>query len=117
MKVFYYNGCSTCKKILKTLDENGFVYDKVDIKTCPPSYEELKHFMNDFDYEMKKFFNTSGKIYKDLNLKDQVKTMSQEEALELLSKNGMLIKRPIIVLDDDIIVGNDKNKIQALVEK
>ena len=94
-----YPPCSTCKKAKKWLDEHGISYTDRHIKEQNPSYEELKDWLETSGLPVKKFFNTSGMQYRALELKDKLPHMSVEEQLQLLSTDGMLVKRPIIVTD------------------
>lgn len=100
-----YSRCSTCKKAQKWLDEKGFNYDLRDIKTDNPTYEELKAWYEKSGLPLKRFFNTSGQLYKSMELKDKLATMSEEEQLKLLATDGMLVKRPIVVTEDSVLVG------------
>ena len=100
-----YPPCSTCKKAKKWLDDNGISYTARHIKELNPSYEELKAWYEKSGLPLKKFFNTSGLIYKDLGLKDKLPTMTEEEQLRLLATDGMLVKRPIVVAGDRILTG------------
>ena len=95
-----YPPCSTCKKAKKWLDDNAVSYTARHIKENNPSYEELKTWLKASGLPVKKFFNTSGMQYRALELKDKLPGMSVEEQLQLLSTDGMLVKRPIIVTDD-----------------
>ena len=92
MLFIQYPKCSTCKKAKKWLDDN-------------PTYDELKKWHNISGQPLKKFFNTSGMIYRDMKLKDKLPEMSEEEQLKLLATNGMLVKRPLIVKDDLVLIG------------
>jgi len=105
-----YPPCSTCKKARKWLDEHGVVYTARHIKETNPSYEELKHWLDISGLPVKKFFNTSGLLYKSLNLKDQLPAMSVEEQLQLLASDGMLVKRPIVVTDDGKVLTGFREK-------
>lgn len=100
-----YKRCSTCQKAKKWLDENGVVYHERAIAEENPSYEELKEWYQKSGLPLKKFFNTSGKLYKENQLKDKLPTMSEDEQLQLLASNGMLVKRPLVVKDDVVLVG------------
>lgn len=100
-----YPKCSTCQKAKKWLDEHGFTYEDRHIKEQPPTVEELKEWHKISGLELKKFFNTSGLVYKSLGLKDKLPTMSDEEKYQLLSTDGMLVKRPILVGDGFVLVG------------
>lgn len=100
-----YPKCSTCQKAKKWLDDNGIEYESRHIKADNPSYDELKEWYNKSGLELKKFFNTSGMLYKSMNLKDRLPLMSEDEQLKLLSTDGMLVKRPIIVSDSTVLTG------------
>lgn len=100
-----YPKCSTCKKAKKWLDDHGVEYADRHIVDENPSYEELKNWYQKSGLTLKKFFNTSGLLYKEMNLKDKLPSMSEEEMLQLLSTNGMLVKRPLVVAEDVILTG------------
>jgi arsenate reductase len=100
-----YPKCSTCKKARKWLDENGIKYDERHIVEENPSVEELKDWNAKSGLPVKRFFNTSGMIYRDMQLKDKLPSMSDDEQFELLSTNGMLVKRPMLVDGDTVLVG------------
>jgi len=100
-----YPKCITCKKAQKWLDDNGFQYELRDIKENNPTYEELKTWYAKSGLPLKKFFNTSGLLYKSMELKDKLPTMTEDEQLKLLSTDGMLVKRPILVNEDTVLVG------------
>lgn len=110
MKFICYPKCTTCMKAKKWLENNKIAFEERNISTENPSFEELKMWYKLSNLPLKKFFNTSGLMYKELNLKDKLKDMSEEEMLKLLSTNGMLIKRPIIVKDETILVGFKENE-------
>ena len=105
MLVLVYRKCSTCIKALKWLEDNHIQFTERPIKEENPSYEELKEWYQMSGLPLKKFFNTSGLIYKDLGLKDKLPTMSEEEQLQLLATNGMLVKRPLVVGEDFVLTG------------
>ena len=100
-----YPRCTTCKKAQKWLDDNGFQYELRDIKENNPTYEELKNWYAKSGLPLKKFFNTSGLLYKSMELKDKLPTMTEDEQLKLLATDGMLVKRPILVNEDTVLVG------------
>ena len=100
-----YPPCSTCKKAKAWLEANGVAYTARHIKEENPSYEELKAWYQRSGLPLKKFFNTSGLLYKSLNLKDKLPTMSEEEQLRLLATDGMLVKRPLVVLEHQVLTG------------
>lgn len=95
-----YPPCSTCKKAKKWLDEHGIVYTARHIKEDNPSYEELENWLQVSGLPVKKFFNTSGMQYRALELKNKLPTMTPEEQLQLLSSDGMLVKRPLVITDE-----------------
>lgn len=105
MLFIHYPKCSTCQKAKKWLDENNLVYTERHIVEANPQYEELKVWYEQSGLPLKKFFNTSGLIYKEMQLKDKLPMMSEEEQLQLLATHGMLVKRPLIVTEDVVIVG------------
>ena len=100
-----YPRCSTCQKAKKWLEGHNITFTERHIVEDNPSYEELKEWKEKRGLPLKKFFNTSGNVYKEMKLKDKLPTMSEEEQLSLLASNGMLVKRPIVVNGDTILVG------------
>lgn len=100
-----YPKCSTCQKAKKWLNEQNIEYTERHIVDTNPSYEELKEWYNKSGLPLKRFFNTSGLLYKEMQLKDKLPTMSEEEQLKLLATNGMLVKRPLAVNGDTVLVG------------
>lgn len=100
-----YPKCSTCQKAKKWLDEQGKKYTERHIVENNPTYEELKQWYEMSGLPLKKFFNTSGLKYKELQLKDKLPTMSEDEMLKLLATDGMLVKRPLLIVDDKVLVG------------
>ena len=105
MNFICYPKCTTCQKAQKWLDEQGVAYTLRNIKEDKPSYEELKAWYATSGLPLRKFFNTSGLLYKSLGLKDKLPTMSEEEMLRLLATDGMLVKRPLLVGEDFVLVG------------
>ena len=116
MLFIQYPKCTTCKNALKFLKNNNFNFENRDIVTSTPTKSELLEWMDKSNLEPKKFFNTSGRVYKELGLKDKVKDMSKEEIAELLSPNGMLIKRPILVTKDKVTVGFKESEYNNLLK-
>lgn len=100
-----YPKCSTCKKAEKWLKENGVEYEVRHIAEENPSYEELKEWYEKSGLPLKKFFNTSGVLYREMKLKDKLAEMNEEEQIRLLATDGMLVKRPIVVEGDTVLVG------------
>ena len=105
MKFICYPKCSTCRKAKKWLDEHNVEYTERHIADEKPTYDELKEWHDKSELPLRKFFNTSGLLYKEMKLKDKLPSMSEEEQLRLLATNGMLVKRPILVTEDKILVG------------
>lgn len=105
MLVLVYRKCSTCLKALKWLEENRVVFTERPIVEENPSYEELRAWYQMSGLPLKKFFNTSGLLYKELNLKDKLPTMTEEEQLKLLATDGKLVKRPLVVGEDFVLTG------------
>ena len=105
MEFVCYPKCTTCQKAKKWLNENQIEYTDRHIAEYNPSYDELKEWHRKSGLPLKKFFNTSGLLYKENNLKEKLPAMSEEEQLQLLATNGMLVKRPIIVDGDSVLVG------------
>ena len=100
-----YPPCTTCQKAKKWLDEQGIDYTDRHIKNEAPTYEELKDWYPRSGLPLKRFFNTSGMLYRSMELKDRLPGMSEEEQLRLLASDGMLVKRPIIIKDDRVLTG------------
>lgn len=100
-----YPKCSTCQKAKKWLDEHNIEYTERHIVEDNPTYDELKKWYATSEHPLKKFFNTSGLLYKEMQLKDKIPTMNEDERLKLLATNGMLVKRPLVVKGDIVLVG------------
>ena len=112
-----YPSCTTCKKAKAWLQSKGLEFTARHIKEENPTAEELSLWQEKSGLELKKFFNTSGLVYKDLGLKDKLSTMSREEQLDLLASNGMLVKRPIVVTEDAVLVGFKEKDWEKLLQK
>lgn len=111
-----YPKCSTCKKAQKYLEENNIDFKLRDIKLNKPNKKELDSFIKLSGKDVKSFFNTSGLIYKELNLKDRLPNMTYDEKLELLSTNGMLVKRPIFIYKNKVLVGFKEKEWDSLIK-
>lgn len=109
-----YPKCTTCKKAQRVLDEKGISYELRDIKIDNPTREEIIEWSKKGNLELNKFFNTSGLLYRSMNLSASLKTMNDTEKLNLLESDGMLVKRPILVTEDDVIIGYKKDKYDGL---
>ena len=100
-----YPKCTTCQKAKKWLEDHNVEYELRNIKEENPNAEELKEWYKKSGLDIKKFFNTSGLLYKSMNLKEKLPEMSEDEKLELLASDGMLVKRPLLITDDKVLVG------------
>lgn len=109
-----YPKCSTCKKAKKWLDDHNITYTDRHIVEENPTYDELKEWYIRSGLPLKKFFNTSGMLYKEQKLKDRLPEMSEDEQLQLLATNGMIVKRPLVVKDDCILVGFKETEWEQL---
>ncbi|SDC84079.1 arsenate reductase [Melghirimyces thermohalophilus] len=105
LKVYQYPRCGTCRKALKYLEEKEIPFADQNIVESPPSREELAEMVRKSGLPVKKFFNTSGKKYRELGLKDRLKEMDDEEMLDLLASDGMLIKRPLVTDGEKVTIG------------
>ena len=105
IKFICYPKCTTCQKAKKWLDDNKIEYELRDIKEDNPSLDELTTWYKTSGLPLKKFFNTSGLLYKSMELKDKLPTMPEEEQLKLLATDGMLVKRPLVIGDNFVLVG------------
>ena len=116
MLFIQYPPCSTCQKAKKWLDEHGLNYTERHIKEDNPGYDELKSWYEMSGLPLKRFFNTSGLLYKSMNLKDRLPPMSEEEQLRLLATDGMLVKRPIIVDGETVMTGFREAEWECLLK-
>ncbi len=105
LKVYCYSKCSTCKKALKWLDDKGIAYETLDIKTQHPDEAALREYHKTSGLPLKRFFNTSGIPYRELELSKRLPELSEDEQFKLLSGNGMLVKRPLVVGDGFVLTG------------
>lgn len=117
MKVLVYRKCSTCRKALKWLEDHQVFFEERPIIEENPSYEELKEWYEKSGLPLKKFFNTSGMLYKQMNLKEKLKEMSEEEQLKLLATDGMLVKRPLAVGEGFVLTGFKENEWEENILK
>lgn len=115
MTFIEYAKCSTCKKAKNWLDANGISYETRPIREENPTAEELKEWQKKSKLPLKRFFNTSGNLYKELKLKDKLKEMSEEEQFELLATDGMLVKRPLLISGTSVLVGFKETEWEELL--
>ena len=114
LKFICYPKCTTCQKAKKWLDDNKIEYELRDIKLDNPTLEELTKWYNKSALPIKKFFNTSGLLYKSLDLKNKLPEMSEDEMLKLLATDGMLVKRPLLISDDYVLVGFKETEWESI---
>lgn len=113
----HYPKCTTCQRAKKFLDDNNIKYTERHIVTETPTYEELKSIIEASGLPVSKFFNTSGMLYRSMNLKKELKSSSDDEKIRLLASNGMLIKRPILVKKNNILVGFKEDEWNVIKTK
>ena len=116
IKFVCYPKCTTCQRAKKWLDDNGIEYEMRDIKLNNPTLDELKEWHKRGGLSLRKMFNTSGLLYKSLDLKSKLPSMTEEEMLELLASDGMLVKRPLVILDDNVLVGFKEVEWQSVIK-
>jgi arsenate reductase len=114
VRVYEYSGCSTCKKALKFLDQRGVAYEKIAIVDQPPTVEELRTMLAFQGGEIRKLFNTSGQVYRELKLGEKLPSMTEGEALRLLASNGKLVKRPFLLSATQGLVGFKEDEWKKL---
>ena len=117
MLFIWYPKCSTCQKAKKWLNSHEIEYTERHIVEENPTYDELKEWHQKSGLPLKKFFNTSGMLYKEMKLKDKLPKMSEDEQLKLLATNGMLVKRPVLVAEDKVLVGVKEEEWEEIVYK
>lgn len=114
IKFICYPKCTTCQRAKKWLDDKGIKYEIRDIKLDNPGLDELTDWYKKSGMPLKKFFNTSGLLYKSLDLKNKLPSMTEEEMLELLASDGMLVKRPLIIGDDFVLLGFKEEEYERI---
>lgn len=115
-RVYEYSNCSTCKKALRFLANRHYAVEKIDIFSQPPTLDELKKMLTFLGGNYKKLFNTSGRVYQELGLKEKLKEMSADEALKLLASDGRVVKRPFLLLPEVGLVGFDEKEWKRLLK-
>lgn len=110
-----YPKCTTCKKAKKFLQENNVTFNDRDITIENPTVEELEKWIDLSGLEIKRFFNTSGVLYKEMKLKDKIKDMSREEMIKLLATDGKLVKRPLLICEDKVLVGFKEEEYKEIL--
>lgn len=110
-----YPKCTTCRKAKKFLQENNVTFNDRDITIDNPKVEELEKWINLSGLEVKKFFNTSGVLYKEMKLKDKIKDMSREEMIKLLATDGKLVKGPLLICEDKVLVGFKEDQYKEIL--
>ena len=115
IKVYCYDKCTTCKKALKWLDEKGVTYELHDIKGEHPTEEQIREYYQKSGLPLKRFFNTSGQLYRGMELSKKLPDMPEDEQIALLATDGMLVKRPLVITDDKVLTGfKEKEWSEAL---
>ncbi|MCR5213877.1 MAG: arsenate reductase family protein [Eubacterium sp.] len=117
IKVYCYSKCSTCKKALKWLDEKGVKYQLIDIKENHPDEKTLRNLHKKSGLPLKRFFNTSGMIYREMELSKKLPDMSEDEQYKLLASDGMIVKRPLLITKDKVLTGFKENEWEEAIEK
>ena len=115
IKVYCYSKCTTCKKALKWLDDNKVEYELLDIKENHPDEKTLRKLHKKSGLPLKKFFNTSGQLYREMELSKRLPNMSEEEMLGLLATDGMLVKRPLLITEDRVLPGFKEEDWRAVL--
>lgn len=115
IQVYCYSRCTTCKKALKWLDDNKIQYELIDIKEYHPDEKILKSLHKKSELPLRRFFNTSGLIYREMELSKKLPDMSEDDMFKLLASNGMIVKRPLLVSDDKVLVGFKEDEWKSLV--
>ena len=113
IKFYTYPKCGTCRKAKKWMDDHGVSYEEIHIVEQPPSKEEIQSYYQASGLELKKFFNTSGMKYRELGMKDKMKTATEQELLEILASDGMLLKRPLVTDGKQVTVGFKEEQFQG----
>ncbi|MBA4148419.1 MAG: arsenate reductase family protein [Verrucomicrobia bacterium] len=116
MKIYTYKNCGTCRKAVQWLASNNVSFEEIPIREQPPTKPELRRMLEIQGGNLRKLFNTSGQDYKALGMKDKLPTLSTDDALDLLSKNGNLVKRPFVLTTDSGIVGFDEAEWKKLLK-
>ena len=115
IKVYCYSKCTTCKKALKWLEENQVAYEVLDIKEQHPDEETLRKLYVKSGFSLKRFFNTSGQLYREMELSKKLPEMSEDEMLKILASDGMLVKRPLLITEEKVLTGFKEAEWEAVV--
>ena len=115
IQVYCYSRCTTCKKALKWLDDNKIQYELIDIKENHPDEKTLRSLHKKSGLPLRRFFNTSGLIYREMELSKKLPDMSEDDMFKLLASDGMIVKRPLLVSDDKVLVGFKEDEWKSLV--
>ena len=116
MQIICYPRCTTCKKAVNWLEKQGVDFEYRDIKEKNPKKTELKKWHKASGLSLKKFFNTSGQLYREMNLKDKLADMTEEEMYELLASDGMLVKRPLLITEEKVLVGFKEDEWKSVLD-
>lgn len=116
-EVYCYSKCTTCRKALKWLDDNKIEYKRIDIKEDHPDEKTLRQLYKKSHIPLKKFFNTSGQLYREMELSKKLPDMSEDEMFQLLASDGMLVKRPLLVTEDEVLAGFKEEEYKFILQK
>lgn len=116
-EVYCYSKCTTCRKALKWLDDNKIEYKRIDIKEDHPDEKTLRQLYKKSRIPLKKFFNTSGQLYREMELSKKLPDMSEDEMFQLLASDGMLVKRPLLVTEDKVLAGFKEEEYRLILQK
>ncbi|XEC93451.1 arsenate reductase family protein [Paenibacillus tarimensis] len=114
LKIYHYAKCGTCRQAVKQLKAAGFDLELHDLFEQPPSEEDIRDWLANSGLELKKFFNTSGEAYKEMNLKDKLPAMTEDEKIKLLASNGRLVKRPVVTDGSKVTVGFKEEELDRI---
>ncbi|MDT3843112.1 MAG: arsenate reductase family protein [Bacillota bacterium] len=115
VQVYCYDRCTTCKKALKWLDEKKIPHEVIDIKEHHPDEAKLREYYQKSGLPLKRFFNTSGQIYRQMELSKKIPAMTEEEQIRLLATDGMLVKRPLLIKDDHVLTGFKQEEWESVL--
>ena len=116
IKIYQYPKCGTCRKAMKFLEKNKLAYEMIHIVDQPPTKKELKNALDYFEGDLRKLFNTSGVVYREMKLSQKIKTMTPKQAIDLLNSNGKLVKRPFVLTNKGPLVGFNEELWNAVLQ-
>jgi Spx/MgsR family transcriptional regulator len=117
IKIYQYEKCDSCRKAIKLLDQNGVKYEKISISETPPTKKELEQMLEYVDGDIRKLFNTSGQVYREMGLSDKIRSMTHADCFKILTSNGMLVKRPFILTSKSGMVGYNEETLGKIISR